>query len=281
MIAVWRSKRIFIVPISVTRRIRSESTVHLIGGYRLADIIFFYSYSANIRDFNGFFGTCIRRCWYRRKFPVCIHIKTVNSNNQWHYSPDAQAAVSMVTQQKVVRMRSRRQACFLNWNFESAWFNNQSHLVRSRRNTGEKQGGETCCQQRISLILCRIFLHAVNLRHGTDGFTSARKEVCATDYFHRPRPGWTHIFTQFELKLDTFLLSNASGHPGNLRPQRFLIIWAVIDECCISLLLIKEVTNNHTTIFTSAFESVWLQNTTCSCWCWDCLLFGNLQLHNS
>jgi hypothetical protein len=26
-------------------------------------------------------------------------------------------------------------------------------------------------------VLCRVLLYAVNLRHGTDGFTSPRKEV--------------------------------------------------------------------------------------------------------
>jgi hypothetical protein len=34
-------------------------------------------------------------------------------------------------------------------------------------------------------MLCRVLLHAVNLRHGTDGFTSPPKEVRGTD-FYRP-----------------------------------------------------------------------------------------------
>jgi hypothetical protein len=33
-------------------------------------------------------------------------------------------------------------------------------------------------------MLCRVLLHAVNLRHGTDGFTSPPKEVRATDFYH-------------------------------------------------------------------------------------------------
>jgi hypothetical protein len=41
-------------------------------------------------------------------------------------------------------------------------------------------------------MLCRVVLHAVNLRHGTDGFTSPPKDVRARDFLsptkvHRPR----------------------------------------------------------------------------------------------
>jgi hypothetical protein len=40
---------------------------------------------------------------------------------------------------------------------------------------------------------CRVLLHAVNLRHGADGFTSPPKEgvlrIFITLKFHRPRPG--------------------------------------------------------------------------------------------
>jgi hypothetical protein len=43
---------------------------------------------------------------------------------------------------------------------------------------------EKVCRQSISLTLCRVLLHAVNLRHGTDGFTSPPKEVRATDFYH-------------------------------------------------------------------------------------------------
>jgi hypothetical protein len=68
--------------------------------------------------------------------------------------------------------------------FESAWFNNQSHLVAKQENiTGEKQDRKFC-RQSISLMLCRVLLHAVNLRHGTDGFTSPLKEVRARDFYH-------------------------------------------------------------------------------------------------
>jgi hypothetical protein len=61
--------------------------------------------------------------------------------------------------------------------FESARFKNQSHLVAKQENImGEKEVREFC-RQSISLKLCRVLLHAVNLRHGTDGFTSPPKEV--------------------------------------------------------------------------------------------------------
>jgi hypothetical protein len=62
---------------------------------------------------------------------------------------------------------------------ESARFNNQSHLVAKQENiTGEKQVRKSG-RHSISLMLCRVLLHAVNLRHGTDGFTSPPKEVRA------------------------------------------------------------------------------------------------------
>jgi hypothetical protein len=72
--------------------------------------------------------------------------------------------------------------------FESAWFNYQSHLVAKQENiTGEKQVRKFC-RQSISLTLCRVLLHAVDLRHGTDGFTSPPKEVRARDFYRR---AWT------------------------------------------------------------------------------------------
>jgi hypothetical protein len=68
--------------------------------------------------------------------------------------------------------------------FESASFNNQSHLVAKQENiTGEKQVRKFG-RQSISLMLCRVLLHAVNLRHGTDSFTSPQKEVRARDFYH-------------------------------------------------------------------------------------------------
>jgi hypothetical protein len=50
------------------------------------------------------------------------------------------------------------------------------------------------CLQDISFMLVRFFLHAVNLRHGTDGFTSPPKEVVLRILsplkIRRPRPGF-------------------------------------------------------------------------------------------
>jgi hypothetical protein len=68
--------------------------------------------------------------------------------------------------------------------FESSRFNKWSHLVAKQENiTCEKQVRKFC-RQSISLMLCGVLLHAVNLRHGTDGFTSPPKEVRARDFYH-------------------------------------------------------------------------------------------------
>jgi hypothetical protein len=68
--------------------------------------------------------------------------------------------------------------------FGSAWLNNKSHLVAKQENiTGEKQVRKFG-RQSISLTLCTVLLHAVNLRHRTDGFTSPPKEVRARDFYH-------------------------------------------------------------------------------------------------
>jgi hypothetical protein len=56
--------------------------------------------------------------------------------------------------------------------FELAWFNNQSHLVAKQENYGWETAVGKFGRQSISLMICRVILHAVNLRHGTDGFTS-------------------------------------------------------------------------------------------------------------
>jgi hypothetical protein len=52
--------------------------------------------------------------------------------------------------------------------FESAWFNNQSHLVAKQENIMGEKEVRKFGQQSISLMLCSVLLHAVNLRHGTD-----------------------------------------------------------------------------------------------------------------
>jgi hypothetical protein len=55
-----------------------------------------------------------------------------------------------------------------------------SELREARVRTGVGKFG----RQSISLMLRRDLLHAVNLRHGTDGFTSPPKEVRAMDFYH-------------------------------------------------------------------------------------------------
>jgi hypothetical protein len=44
--------------------------------------------------------------------------------------------------------------------------------------------GENFAYKASHSLLCRVLLHAVNLQHGTDGFTSPPKEVHATDFYH-------------------------------------------------------------------------------------------------
>jgi hypothetical protein len=48
------------------------------------------------------------------------------------------------------------------------------------------------CLRNISIHARKVLLHAVNLRHGTDGFTSPPKEVVLRIFItlkNRPRPG--------------------------------------------------------------------------------------------
>jgi hypothetical protein len=40
------------------------------------------------------------------------------------------------------------------------------------------------CRWSISVMLCRVLLRAVNLQHGTDGFTFPLKEAHAMDFYH-------------------------------------------------------------------------------------------------
>jgi hypothetical protein len=41
------------------------------------------------------------------------------------------------------------------------------------------------CWQSISVMLCRVLLHAIDLWHGTNGSTSPQKEVHAMDFYHQ------------------------------------------------------------------------------------------------
>jgi hypothetical protein len=50
------------------------------------------------------------------------------------------------------------------------------HLAGSQE-TWVRNGGFEFCLRNISIHARKVLLHAVNLRHGTDGFTSPPKEV--------------------------------------------------------------------------------------------------------
>jgi hypothetical protein len=58
--------------------------------------------------------------------------------------------------------------------FYRSWCDRQRHLAQSR-DLGEKW--PQFCLRNISIHARKVLLHAVNLRHGTDGFTSPPKEV--------------------------------------------------------------------------------------------------------
>jgi hypothetical protein len=104
----------------------------------------------------------------------------------WHYSPDGHKPPLIRFHSLIFLVYFEEQVANLlpQHRFESAWLNNQSHLVAKQKNiTGEKQVRKFG-RQSISLMLCRVLLHAVNLRHGTDGFTFPPKEVRAKDFYH-------------------------------------------------------------------------------------------------
>jgi hypothetical protein len=81
-----------------------------------------------------------------------------------------QAAVNAVPQPKSVRMRSRWLAYRLNPRFRIILIQQPEP---SGSEAGEYHGWETGVgkfgRQSTSLMLCRVFWHDVNLRHGTDG----------------------------------------------------------------------------------------------------------------
>jgi hypothetical protein len=78
----------------------------------------------------------------------------------WHYSPDGHKPPLIRFHSLTFSVFVEQVANLLPQHFfESPWFNRQENI------TGEKRVS-------ISLMLCRVLLHAVNLWHGTDGFTS-------------------------------------------------------------------------------------------------------------
>jgi hypothetical protein len=67
-----------------------------------------------------------------------------------------------------------------------AWLppqHNQSHLVSKQENHGLEIKFRKFCPHNISLMLCLVLLHDINLPDGTNGFTSP-KEVRGTKFYH-------------------------------------------------------------------------------------------------
>jgi hypothetical protein len=60
--------------------------------------------------------------------------------------------------------------------FYRSWCDRQSHLAGSQE-TWVRNGGFEFSLRNISIHARKVLLHAVNLRHVTDGFTSPPKEV--------------------------------------------------------------------------------------------------------
>jgi hypothetical protein len=60
--------------------------------------------------------------------------------------------------------------------FYRSWCVRQSHLASSQE-TWVRNGGFEFSLRNIFIDACKVLLHAVNLRHGTDRFTSPPKEV--------------------------------------------------------------------------------------------------------
>jgi hypothetical protein len=88
----------------------------------------------------------------------------------WHYSPDGYKPplIGLI----LVYLRSRWLTCC--HNTVSSQPDSTTRAIRQENVTGEKEVRKSG-RQSISLMLCRVLLHAVNLGHGTDGFTSLPK----------------------------------------------------------------------------------------------------------
>jgi hypothetical protein len=63
-------------------------------------------------------------------------------------------------------------------------------LIQQPEPSGSK-AGESRVRNRVQeilptkhLMVCRVHLHAVNVRHGTSSFISPPKEVHITDFYH-------------------------------------------------------------------------------------------------
>jgi hypothetical protein len=123
-------------------------------------------------------------------YSECRHTKF---DSKWHLLTHsealqpwrAQAAVNTVPEPDLVYLRRRWLTCCHNTFCRVSLIQQPKP---SGSEAGEYHGWETerrkFDRQSISLMLCRVVLHAVSLWHGTDGFTSRPKEVRARDFYH-------------------------------------------------------------------------------------------------
>jgi hypothetical protein len=76
-------------------------------------------------------------------------------------------------------------------------------------------------------MLCRVLLHAVNLRHGTDGFTSPPKEVrygfLSPVKIHRPRSGLNPqqniLWVQWQAQFRWYIKLNITFGKTGYKPE--------------------------------------------------------------
>jgi hypothetical protein len=73
--------------------------------------------------------------------------------------------------------------------FYRSWCDLQSHLAGSQE-TWVRNGLFEFCLRNISIYARKVLLQAVNLWHGTDGFTSPPKEVVLRIFTDRTREPW-------------------------------------------------------------------------------------------
>jgi hypothetical protein len=114
-----------------------------------------------------------------------VFLQNIHSLTPWHYSPDGHKPPLIRFHSLIFSVFEEQVANLLPQHFfESAWFINRSHLVAKQENIMGEKWVRKYGRQSILIMLCRVLLHAVNLRHGTNGFTSPPKEVRARDFFH-------------------------------------------------------------------------------------------------
>jgi hypothetical protein len=95
-----------------------------------------------------------------------------------------QAAVNTVPLPKFVQMRSRWLAYSPNTSIQIILIQQPEPSGREIRESQVRNRAWEILLTRHLLILCKVILHAVDLQHGTDGFTPPPKEFCTTDFYH-------------------------------------------------------------------------------------------------